>query len=137
MNIKILMQALKFACLPTLSILVLLFFGFFSITETFAFISSNSGWAIALRVAIVLAEGALVWYMYDHYLKIETEKIYREARIKTKEDLKSEAVKSRDTSGWREVKDLFPTTRGTVTYRQYDTESENIIFIERVTDKQD
>lgn len=72
MKLKAFMMALKFACLPTLSILVLLFFGFFSISRTIEFISSNNGWAIFLRILSVIIEIALIWFMYEKYLKEET-----------------------------------------------------------------
>lgn len=71
MKVKAFMMALKFACLPTLSLLVLLFFGFFSISKTIDFISSNNGWAIFLRIFCVILEIALIWFMYNKYLKEE------------------------------------------------------------------
>lgn len=71
MKLKAFMMALKFACLPTLSLLVLLFFGFFSISKTIDFISSNNGWAIFLRILSVIIEIALIWFMYNKYLKEE------------------------------------------------------------------
>lgn len=71
MKIKAFMMALKFACLPTLSLLVLLFFGFFSISKTIDFIASNNGWAIFLRIFCVIAEIVLVILMYNKYLKEE------------------------------------------------------------------
>lgn len=132
MNIKVLMQALKFACLPTLSILVLLFFGFFSITETFSFISSNNGWAITLRVAIVIAEGALVWFMYCHYLDIENKRIQKEAMTATKDSLKSNTINSKEMHAWREIKDLFRMSNNISGYKIYETESENIVIVERL-----
>jgi len=134
MNIKVLMQALKFACLPTLSILVLLFFGFFSITETFAFISSSNGWAIALRIAIIIAEGGLVMYMYFHYLEIEEKRLKHEALLSSKESLKEGTTKSTEVSPYREVKDLYRSRVNTKGYRIYETESEDIVFIERLTE---
>lgn len=72
MKVKAFMMALKFACLPTLSLLVLLFFGFFSISKTIDFIASNNGWAIFLRIFSVIVEIALVWFMYNKYLKEES-----------------------------------------------------------------
>ncbi len=67
MNTKYLFQALKFACLPTLSVLTLLFFGFFDIQKTISFIASDNGWAITLRIILAIAEIALVIIMYYHY----------------------------------------------------------------------
>ncbi len=75
MNAKILAQALKFACLPTLSVLVLLFFGFFSISKTIAFISSDDSWAVFLRVTAVIAEIILVTVMYKQYESEEQKKM--------------------------------------------------------------
>lgn len=69
MNTKYLFQALKFACLPTLSVLTILFFGFFNILETINFISSTNGWAILLRIIMVIAEIVLVIIMYYKYRK--------------------------------------------------------------------
>ena len=71
MNIPALTKALKFACLPTLSLLVLLFFAFFSITKTVAFISSDDGFAIFLRIIAFLGEVLLVGIYYDKYRKEE------------------------------------------------------------------
>lgn len=70
MKTKYLFQALRFACLPTLSVLMLLFFGFFSISKTLEFISSNDGLAIAIRVLLFIAEVGLILSMYDYYKKI-------------------------------------------------------------------
>ncbi len=67
MKMKYLAQALRFACLPTLAVLLLLFFGFFSIDKTMAFISSDNGWAIGLRVILVIAEIGLVYVMYNEF----------------------------------------------------------------------
>lgn len=72
MKVKAFMMALKFACLPTLSLLILLFFGFFSISKTIDFIASNNGWAVFLRILCVVMEIVLIWFMYDKYLKEES-----------------------------------------------------------------
>lgn len=69
MNFKYLFKALRFACLPTLSVLVLLFFAFFDIGKTIAFISSDNAAAIILRICLVLAEIALIIIMYNEYEK--------------------------------------------------------------------
>lgn len=59
------MQALRFACLPTLSVLCLMFFAFFSIEKTLDFIGSSNGWAVTIRILLFLVEILLVWYMYE------------------------------------------------------------------------
>lgn len=122
MNFKILMQALKFACLPTISILTLLFFGFFSIDKTIEFIASDNGWAIALRVILVIAEIALVWIMYDYYLDIAIkEKLFDSPESK----LKGQKV------SWNEsTYNLFQGDSSDA-YIKYKTSKENYILIER------
>lgn len=68
---KSLMRAIQFAFLPTISLLLLLFFGFFSIEKTINFITSDSFWAIAIRVIAFLAEIVLIWALYNDYAKEE------------------------------------------------------------------
>ena len=70
-KIRILVKALRFAFIPTLSVCLLLFFGFFSVKDTLDFIGSRNGWAILLRVVLALAELALIVFMYIFYLNEE------------------------------------------------------------------
>lgn len=78
MKNKYLFQALKFACLPTLSVLILIVCGFFSITRALDWISSDNGFAIALRILLIIGEIILVSVMYKQY---EKEGIKEEARL--------------------------------------------------------
>lgn len=68
---KSLMRAIQFAFLPTISLLLLLFFGFFSIEKTINFITSDNGWAIAIRIVAFLAEIVLIWTLYHDYAEEE------------------------------------------------------------------
>jgi hypothetical protein len=67
MNKNAAFKALKFVCLPTLALLLLLFFAFFSITEALNYITSSNGVAITLRIAAFLAEVIVFIVMYDKY----------------------------------------------------------------------
>lgn len=120
MNVTALTKALKFACLPTLSLLALLFFGFFSITKTIEFIASDNGWAILLRIVAFLAEVFLVLYFYDKY---KTEEIL-EGNInifnKTKYNSTKELYKLKDS--WSSSDN----------YYVYDTNDSNVVCIKRV-----
>lgn len=65
-------KALKFVCVPTFALLLLLFFAFFSITEALNYITSSNGMAITLRIVAFLAEVILFVVMYDKYKTEET-----------------------------------------------------------------
>jgi len=122
MKIKILAQALKFACLPTLSVLLLLFFGFFSISKTIDFIASDNGFAIALRVIVVILEIVLVYFMYMHYAKIEVLK----NGTNNLEDKYSYEISRNDY-----VKSLFKSDNYSDEFYVYESEYPNIKIIER------
>lgn len=129
MKTKYLFQALKFACLPTLSVLTLLFFGFFDIAKTIEFISSDSPWAITLRVLLVIAEMFLIYVMYDHY-ESEGEK----------KDKRDNAGISENDNGTpidysKSIYDLKRDWKSSDKYNYY-TKSEDIILIERTPAKQ-
>lgn len=85
MDYKILAKALKFAFLPTLSVFVCIWFAVLSVTDVFQFLLSDSGWAIAMRIFLLVVEVAIIAYMYFYYLEEE----------KIKEGLRSE-------DGWQE-----------------------------------
>ena len=119
MKMKYLWPALKFACLPTLYILVLLFFGFFSISGTLAFIASSSGWAITLRVFAVISEIVLVYYMYNKY---EEEDIINNPEI-------SEHPK--EISSRQSLYDIQNHWSSSDKYFLHKTNSSDIILIER------
>lgn len=124
MKTKYLFQALKFACLPTLSVLTLLFFGFFDIAKTIAFISSDSGWAITLRVLLVIVEAILIYIMYNHY-EIEGDK-------KDKRD-KAGISENEDGTPVDYSKSIYDLRRnwGSSDKYKYYTKSDDIILIER------
>jgi hypothetical protein len=120
MKTKALLKALKFMCLPTLAVLLLLFFGFFSISATIAFISSTAAFAVILRVLLVIAEIVLVVYMYHQYLD---EEIVKEV-AKTRHGLSCT-----ERTGYTELQQLFSMNRGGSLYI-YDTESPHVKVIE-------
>ncbi len=123
MKTKALLRALKFVCLPTASLLLLLFFGFFSITKTIDFISSDSGWAIFLRVIVFLGEIGLVVYLYLIYLKEETKnEIIKKANGLTKENVYAD----------KRTRDLFYNASYSDEYVKHTTESKDIIIVERI-----
>jgi hypothetical protein len=141
MNIKIFAKALRFACLPTLSILVLLFCGFFSISKTLAFISSSDGWAIALRVGLMIAEIALIYIMYMQYLEahIKEEKEKENVRIRAEKEVKRLAAlnsdlpkekKGQSTHYHTEVYRIFENANADDNYVIYDTTDKDIKIIE-------
>lgn len=120
MNLTALTRALKFACLPTLSLLLLLFFAFFSISETIAFISSNDGIAIALRVLAFITEIVVVWIYYDKY---------------NKEDIfsgKSTKSNRRSIGARTDIYDINHRWSSSDDYFVMDTEDPNIVYVERV-----
>lgn len=123
MKTKYLFKALKFACLPTLSVLILLFFGFFSISKTIDFISSDSGWAIFLRVLLVLLELALVIIMYHHYKDTDFDKqeIPNMCATEGKERYRSLGLY-----------ELFSDCNNGDKYYSYKTEENNVIVIKRI-----
>ena len=133
MKTKYLFQALKFACLPTLSVLLLIVCGFFSVTKALDWISSDSSWAIALRILLVIGEIALVAIMYFNYEEEgekEAQRLAREELIKNPAPKLSngESVNSR-----RELYELFKTSyHDGSSYILHNTEDELIKLVERI-----
>jgi hypothetical protein len=70
-NYKILLKALSFMFLPTLSVLSLILVGFFSWSKFVSFITSDSGFAMFIRIALALGEIFFVYLLYRHYEKEE------------------------------------------------------------------
>lgn len=70
-NYPILRKALGFAFLPTLLVIVVAMFATLSFTSVFEFLLSDSGWAIVLRIILLIVEVGLVWGLYEHYSKRE------------------------------------------------------------------
>jgi hypothetical protein len=126
MKTKYLLQSLKFAFLPTICVLILLFFGFFDISETIKFISSNNGFAIMLRVALIVAEITLVYIMYGHYEK----KDLRHKAINDPEKSTGETLYY-DTSIYRLDSDWSSNDK----YVKYRTQDDDVIIIERLKNK--
>lgn len=124
MKIRILMQALKFVCLPTLAMMVLLFFGFFSISETIKFISSTNTLAVIIRIVLVIGEFALVYHMYEHYLKI----------AQREELLKNSDINGKNGYNIPYHTDIYQLERpwnSDDTFFKFHTENPDIIIIER------
>lgn len=121
MNTTALLRALKFVCIPTLSLLVLLFFAFFSVSKTIAFISSDDGWAIALRIIAFIAEIVLVVWKYLEYNR---EEIFKSGN-------KGEYIKEKGSScqPYYEIRQILGhDKRGD--YRYYQTTNVNIKILE-------
>ncbi len=122
MNIKYLFQALRFACLPTLSVLTILFFAFFDIGKTIGFISSDHGFAITLRIILVIGEIALVIAMYFKYQhEGELENSIKGNKSKTYIEVDYNTY----------VKNLNNEWDSSNIYRRYLTGDPNIVVIER------
>ena len=100
-------------------------------TKTIEFISSDSGWAVFLRVVVFLAEIGLIVYFYLTYLK---EEIINEAS-KNKESLVGQSKKE-SISRRKQVEEFFGSTSYSDEYYQYATEHKNIIIIERIPKKE-
>lgn len=64
MNLKILFKAMSFMFLPTLGVMLLLLVGFWSATDLWKFIISDTGGAITIRILLFIAECGLVIGMY-------------------------------------------------------------------------
>ncbi len=123
MNTKYLFQALRFACLPTLSVLTLLFFGFFDISRTISFIASDNGWAVTLRILLAIAEIVLVVIMYYQYRK---EGIIQDA----KNGKKGDRIENMDYS--RSVYRLKDEWRNSDQFNMYLTDCDDVVIIERI-----
>lgn len=124
MEIKLLLKALKFACLPTLSVLTLLFFGFFSISKAIAWISGDSTFAIVIRVLLVIAEIALVCFMYQNY--VEEEKL---EKILKGEGLSTTGI----TQPYdRDIYRLWEDDKHSATFTMHKTTNENTIVLTRL-----
>lgn len=127
MNYKALIKALQFACIPTISVLILLCFGFFSITKVLDFISSDNPLAIALRIILFIAEILLIWWMYDKY---NTEDIRNSLLNNENNNL---VTKSFTYSTY--IGSAFPNSNhndSDYRYISYHTENKNRILIEKV-----
>lgn len=127
MKIKLLFKALKFACLPTLSMLTLLICGFFSISKAIAWISSDAGLAIFLRVALVIAEIVLIYIMYEHYREEEQKK-----DIVTNTEMYLNRQKARTYSRSSEFRSISATNSSDDIFYIHDTEIPNTYIIEHI-----
>lgn len=119
MNTVALTKALRFACLPTLSLLILLFFAFFDFGRTLEFISSTEPLAVVLRIVAFGGEVILVYFMYTKYL--------REEAIKGGGKVNSERY-IRDSSYIRDIKVSWGSNDS---YSVQDTEDSNVVLIIR------
>lgn len=125
MKLKAFYKALSFALLPTASLLLLLLFAFCSVTDTFQFIFSSHGLAIALRIIAFIAEVIVVWYFYEKNLNELTRLSVFEDSISTKIS-KKQAVYRHD-----EVYQLFGHSRtNDFNYYKLETENKDIIILE-------
>jgi hypothetical protein len=123
-NYKVLLKAISFMFLPTISILFVVFIGFFSITDFISFITAKSGWAIFLRVALVLAEIIFVCLMYKHYYKLDV--------IKNKDNYIKKGNVIKNTSSTYVERFFKSDTSNGYNFKSYATDNDNIVVIEKV-----
>lgn len=64
---NILLKAISFMLLPSLVILGVILIGFFNWTNFVNFMTSDSGWAIFVRLLMIVLELVLVCIMYQYY----------------------------------------------------------------------
>lgn len=123
-NYKILLKALGFMFLPTVSVLSLILIGFFSWSKFISFITSDSGFAMFIRVTLAVAELIFVYLLYQHYEKQEV--------INNAETSKGEIIKDRKNDYYSEYTYFKNPNRQTgESYRSYATSNDNIIILER------
>lgn len=123
-NYKVLLKAISFMFLPTISILFVVFIGFFSITDFINFITAKSGGAIFLRVVLVLVEIIFVYVMYKHYYKLDV--------IKNKDNYIKEGNVIKNQSSTY-VERFFKSENSIgLKFKSYATDNENIVVIEKV-----
>jgi amino acid permease len=124
---KILLKAISFMFLPTLSVLSLILIGFFSWSKFVTFITSDSGFAMFIRIALAIGELVFVYFLYEHYEKQEF--------INNVEDNKGNIIK--------EIKNDYiyeynyfknPNRKSGESYRSYATPNDDIIILERYKD---
>lgn len=127
MNLKILFKAMSFMFLPTLGVMLLLLVGFWSVTDLWKFITSDTGGAITIRILLFIAECGLVIGMYFYYLDEYTKEQLLKGDVKNKP--------KKPASGISYIEDVFfnGRMRGSK-YYIYGTENSNLILIERIKD---
>jgi hypothetical protein len=74
-NTKALLKAMGYMFLPSFAILFVIFIGFFNWSNFVAFVTSQDGWAIFMRIAMLIAEIVLVTWLYFDFLKDENQKL--------------------------------------------------------------
>ena len=123
-NWKIFAKDISFMFLPTVSVLSLILIGFFSWTKFVVFITSDSGWAVFLRIVLAILEIVFVYLMYQYYLKQEiiNNGVTNKGNIITN-------IKNDYTYEYKYFKnrDRIPGE----SYRSYSTANDNIIVLER------
>lgn len=122
-NYKILLKALGFMFLPTVSVLSLILIGFFSWSKFISFITSDSGFAMFIRVALAVAELIFVYLLYQHYEKEEI--------LKNPDTIKTgNKIKNSDYNSY-EYNYFGMSTRGDSKFSSYKTSNPDIIILER------
>lgn len=121
MNIKLLIKAMSFMFIPTLSVLLMLLVGFFDPIALWQFIKSDSGWAILIRVLLFVIEIGLVAIMYYRYEEEEEMN-----KLKENPELSGD-VRKRNYSD--SLYELFGTRDGK--FISHRTAKSNFILIER------
>jgi hypothetical protein len=123
MNKTALFKALRFAFLPTAVVLLLMMFGFFSVTKVFEYISSNHGGAIAIRIILFILESALIYGMYEYYVKqLNLENVKKNYK-------QADGSVSVGYSTW--TRDLFDDGKSENKYLKYKTEDPDVIIIQK------
>lgn len=92
LNKRALLKSLSFTFLPTVIVLLVVLLVTFDFQIFLNLLLGKTGWAYLLRIVLLVAEGALVWYMYGYYKARPAEKNYVDIGNKKVEVLKHTRV---------------------------------------------
>lgn len=124
MDLKILGKAMGFMFFPTLGVLLMLLVGFFDPIAMWAWIKSDSGWAVFTRIIIFLIETGLVTALYFDYLeKDKIEKINSENKV---------IGKQKEIRYDQDIRYLFSDTNYEHKYYFHQTENPQIVLVKQV-----
>ena len=124
MDLKILGKAMGFMFFPTLGVLLMLLVGFFDPIAMWAWIKSDSGWAVFTRIIIFLIETGLVTALYFDYLeKDKIEKINSENKV---------IGKQKEIRYDQNIRYLFSDTNYEHKYYFHQTENPQIVLVKQV-----
>lgn len=124
MDLKILGKAMGFMFFPTLGVLLMLLVGFFDPIAMWAWIKSDSGWAVFTRIIIFLIETGLVTALYFDYLeKDKIEKINNDNKV---------IDKQKEIRYDQDIRYLFSDTNYEHNYYFHQTENPQIVLVKQV-----